>query len=487
MGIKYSSFAIRGIDVSAYNGNIDWSKVSANFAAIRVGYGRSVDNKFVSNWQNAKSRVRRIPYWYMDYYSNHNAGSAVNGLSDEEWGRTQAQNCWALLKDDPEGAVFLDIESGSSSYSPPIATVASRAQSIAKAFLQEMDVLNARTNGIYCSLGMLTWFSSWFKDRPLWVAWYNEAQTPATVLAAVKKNWLGKCLIWQYASDGDIDDNGSADGVSMGMQYSFLDLNAWLGTSEEYNSFFGQSAPITELYRVKILVYNLLVRSGPGQTYTRLRRADFPGEYSIYEEQNGYGRISASASEWISLNPEYTQKLDGSNPGGDVEETDPLYKVKILIYNLLVRTGPGKTYPYLRRANFPGEYNIYEEQNGYGRISAAESEWISLNTQYVQRLDSDNTPEEEPEQPTSLYAVKILIYNLSVRTGPGILYRFLRRANFPGEYNIYEEKNNYGRISQTKSEWINLSTKYVQRLDSKHVLSDQEKLDRLWATHPELH
>ena len=329
MGILFSTFSIRGIDVSQFNGTIDWSKVNCNFAAIREGYGRTIDSQFLTNWQNAKGRVNRIPYWYMDYYSNHNSGSAVYGMSDADWGAEQADNCWNSLKSDPEGIVFLDIENGNGSYAPALSTVATRAQTIAKAFLQRMDALNGKTNGIYCSLGLLTWFASWFKDRPLWVAWYNDAQTSSTVLAAVSKaGWTGKCYMWQYASDGDIDDNGTGDGISMGMQYNSLDLNGWLGTSQEYATFFTATTPVPveepeELYRVKILIYNLLVRNGPGILYTRLRRADYPGEYGIYEEKNGYGKISATLSEWISLNTEYVQRLDSTSEEPPTETPTP--------------------------------------------------------------------------------------------------------------------------------------------------------------------
>ena len=306
MGLKFSSFSIRGIDVSQFNGSIDWSKVSCFFAGIRVGYGRVLDTRFLTNWQNAKGKVKRIPYWYMDYYSNHNTNSSANGISDAEWGQIQADTCWETIKNDPEGIVFLDIENGNSSFAPAISTVATRAQTIARAFLERMDTLNGKTNGIYCSLGLLNWFAAWFKSRPLWVAWYNEAQTVQSVLNAVSNaGWSGKCLIWQYASDGDIDDDGAADGISMGMQYQFLDLNAWSATSEDYAVLFSYSQPEeeiedTELFKVKILINNLTVRTGPGTTFSRLRRASFPGEYSIYEENNGFGRISTTDSEWIS-------------------------------------------------------------------------------------------------------------------------------------------------------------------------------------------
>jgi hypothetical protein len=263
----------------------------------------------------------------MDYYSNHISGSPVNGVLDIDWGRAQADNCWAKLKADPEAIVFLDIESGNSSYVPPIATVAARAQAIAKAFLERMDSLNGKINGIYSSLGLLNWFGTWFKDRPLWVAWYNEPQTTTTVLNAVSKTgWTGKSLIWQYTSDGDINDDGVADGITMGMQSKFLDLNGWLRTAAEYNAFFSNAAePVeVELYKVNILISNLLVRSGPGILYPSLRHANFPGVYSIYEEKNGYGRISLAKNEWISLSTNFVQKM---SVGKGLRETEKIEKL----------------------------------------------------------------------------------------------------------------------------------------------------------------
>ena len=52
MGITFTSFPIRGVDVSQFNGNIDWSKVNCNFAVIRAGYGRTLDKRFKVNWAN---------------------------------------------------------------------------------------------------------------------------------------------------------------------------------------------------------------------------------------------------------------------------------------------------------------------------------------------------------------------------------------------------------------------------------------------------
>jgi len=111
-----------------------------------------------------------------------------------------------------------------------------------------------------------------------------------------------------------MDDDGAGDGVAMGMAYKTLDLNAWLGTSAQYTELFGKEVQQVALYRIKILIYNLTVRTGPGVLYPRLRRADFPGEYNIYEEKNGFGRISDIKSEWLSLSPDYVQKITTPTP-----------------------------------------------------------------------------------------------------------------------------------------------------------------------------
>jgi GH25 family lysozyme M1 (1,4-beta-N-acetylmuramidase) len=252
MGLKFSSFATKGVDVSQFNGTIDWAKIMADFSGIRVGYGHTIDTKFVENWLNSKGKVNRIPYWYMDYYSNHIQGWAGFGMEDNAFGSKQADICHGALKNDMEGAVFLDIENGNPKYAPALSTVSNRALAIAKGFLQHLDELNGKSNGIYCSIGLLTWFDDWFKDRPLWVAWYDEKQSISSVIKAVRATgWRGPVCIWQYASDGDMDDDGVGDGVAMGTKVMTLDLNALAITISQYSSLFGgwkvvQNVPVDQ-------------------------------------------------------------------------------------------------------------------------------------------------------------------------------------------------------------------------------------------------
>lgn len=246
MGLKYSSFAIRGIDVSQFNGTIDWVKLTVithNFCIHRGGYGRVTDSQFKRNWAESKGKVNRSIYWYMDYYSNHIKGWGVDNVSDRDWGRMQADACFAAQKHDPSVYVWLDIENGNPAYAPVLSSVATRAKTIAKAFLERMDELNKKKNGIYCSIGLLSWFDTWFKDRPLWVAWYNESQTVASVIKAVTATgWIGKCMIWQYASHGEIYGDGVAQGLNLGTKIKQLDLNVFMGTAADYEYLFG--APV---------------------------------------------------------------------------------------------------------------------------------------------------------------------------------------------------------------------------------------------------
>jgi len=248
MSIKYSSFPIRGIDCSTFNGVIDWTDMPANFSGIRVGYGRSLDTRFNVNWTNCK--INKFGYWYLDYYSNwYNSNSAAYGLSDTAWGKEQAENCYKFMG--CNDVVFLDIESGNPSYSPSI-TSNSRAKTMARTFLERMDQLNKKQNGIYCSLGLLSWFDTWFRTRPLWVAWYPYRSVQGLdasdiIYMVEKQGWKVKPIIWQYASDGIVNDDGIKAGKTyFKTQLDEMDLNGWVGTNAQYEQMFSTNVVIPD-------------------------------------------------------------------------------------------------------------------------------------------------------------------------------------------------------------------------------------------------
>jgi hypothetical protein len=106
--------------------------------------------------------------------------------------------------------------------------------------MTEYDRLSGGKCGIYCSPGFLGFFGDWFKNRDLWLAWYNRSLTKAQILAKVAGyKWTGKVNIWQYASDGDINNDCIADGLTLGMETAALDLNVYLGTLAEWSAWAG--------------------------------------------------------------------------------------------------------------------------------------------------------------------------------------------------------------------------------------------------------
>ncbi|MGI6204476.1 MAG: GH25 family lysozyme [Anaerovoracaceae bacterium] len=76
------SYEIRGVDVSAYQGNIDWETLASqniSFAFIKATEGSTyVDNKFSTNWTNARNTDLRV--------------GAYHFMSFETSGEKQAQN-----------------------------------------------------------------------------------------------------------------------------------------------------------------------------------------------------------------------------------------------------------------------------------------------------------------------------------------------------------------------------------------------------------
>lgn len=271
MGIKFTDFQLRGFDVSEFNGTIDWNKVTGNFIAIRVGYGNNIDVKFVQNADGAKKKgIDLIAYWYSDYYSNwYNTKHAAYGMTDKAWGIKQADNCYAAMKNYPFKILFLDVENITYAGWPKLSDAIAKehAQTINRAFIERMEQLGVKC-GIYASLGWLSWFYSWFRNKPLWVAFYpyRTAKVSAedVIYMCSKNGWLVDPLIWQYASDGDADDNGTADGKTFGMQYDFLDLNGWVSSGAEYSNLFWNEDTPNE-----VIIPPMNTRTIPVKTATR--------------------------------------------------------------------------------------------------------------------------------------------------------------------------------------------------------------------------
>ena len=171
---------LKGIDVSSYQGNIDWVKVKPyiDFAIIRCGWGnnsrRQDDTRFERN--AAMCKELNIPFGVYLYSYATNLDEA----------RSEVLHTLRLIKDKKlEYPVFLDVESKRQMNMRKEDLV-----EVVKYYCEEME-RNGYYVGIYASLNTLR---SHLDSRELdafdkWVAEWNDRFT-----------YKGKAGMWQHTS-----------------------------------------------------------------------------------------------------------------------------------------------------------------------------------------------------------------------------------------------------------------------------------------------
>ncbi|MCD8052344.1 MAG: peptidoglycan-binding protein [Clostridiales bacterium] len=180
-----SSVIYRGIDVSKWQGAVDWEKAAASgikFAIIRAGYGSSTsqkDPKFETNYAGAKAAGLLVGvYWYS--YATTTSGA-----------KAEAETCLECVGDkELDLPIYFDQE-----YEAKIlALTTAKRTSICKKFASVIEAAGYLP-GIYAS-------SSWFKSQL-----NAEELTSYSIWAA---QYASSCTcpvsydIWQYSSSGSV-------------------------------------------------------------------------------------------------------------------------------------------------------------------------------------------------------------------------------------------------------------------------------------------
>ncbi|MBD5452124.1 MAG: hypothetical protein HDR25_05745 [Lachnospiraceae bacterium] len=200
-----------GIDVSKYQGDIDWEKAKkagVYFAFIRVGYrGYGEEGKIASD-DNAKKNIQKA----------HDAGikvgiyffsQAINKPEASE----EADYCINFLKNNSLAdyislPVVIDYEYSSGSTKGRLENAnlsKSTHQSICDRFVQDVRDAGYK-GGIYANYQMLTndmqpTSSSLYNNTQYWIARYNEAT-----------HYSNNYRFWQYSSKGKVDGiSGNVD------------------------------------------------------------------------------------------------------------------------------------------------------------------------------------------------------------------------------------------------------------------------------------
>lgn len=105
----------------------------------------------------------------------------------------------------------------------------------------------------------------------------------------------------------------------------------------------------------------LNVRNKPSADGAKINATPFGSVLRVYEEKNGWCRISATKQEWVSA------KFVKPVKRGTVVNTA----------DLNVRTGPGAQFPKTGLLLKDQEVFAFEEQDGWVKISIADFKWVS--------------------------------------------------------------------------------------------------------------
>ena len=192
--------ALKGIDVSQWQGNIDWQKVKGagvQFAMLRAGYGRNnLDTKFHRNAQGAAAAGIPVGLYWFSYALN------------VEMARKEAQYAVELAKKYKiTWPIAYDLEYDTVSYAVKngVTITKSLATQMAIAFCEEIKRLGYIPM-VYTNLDYLNRYFD--RSKLPYDLWY--AQYASTASVADKE-------IWQYSSKGSVP--GIAGNVDMNHGY----------------------------------------------------------------------------------------------------------------------------------------------------------------------------------------------------------------------------------------------------------------------------
>ena len=255
---------IPGIDVSKWEGAVNWRQARANgarFAIVKTSQWVA-DPRFAENWRNAKAEgLPRGAYHYLDW-----------GLSE----LTQAKIfCDTMRGDWGEIPPCLDLEMNPTPYGLSAALVSGRVWN----FMTYVEEVTKRVPMLY--VGYYYW-NNWGSNDPgwahfpLWLPWY--ASEAWIKICSISNTGTGAPKPWKNWRFWQRTDRAS--GVAYGTQSLGVDENLFNGTEADLAAFCGGFIPVPVPVSVG-LSYRTLnacnVRSGPS-TYYPIVRVEKAGE-----------------------------------------------------------------------------------------------------------------------------------------------------------------------------------------------------------------
>ena len=415
---------IYGIDVSYYQGTIDWAKVKAagvKYAILRVGTSKGKDSTFERNYIGAKSVGMPIGVYYYSYASTvaqttSEANTVLSWLSGHKF----------------EYPVYFDIEDNS------LLTGLTKTDRTNLCIAFNTVLENA---GYFCGVySGKYWLSNYLDFNTLkskyaiWMAQYLNSGTDS-------KDYSDTYQMWQYSSTGSVD--GISGNVDLNVcYYDYPSIIMKLGK----NNFPENSTSDTLCGYYKCTAGSLTIRSGAGTSYSSLGTIPSGAEVAVVGFNSDYtwaNVIYNGVKGWSSMS--YLSYLRGfpaltvNYASGGVSATVPS-SVKPAAYGSMTVSGSNMKadgYEFvgwsMKRAS-DGKY--YSPSSGWSATSSAISPGTVLtfdNTMFNSSLKSETYTltamwNEVKKLTTGWYTVNTSSGTLNIRSGAGTSYSILKEA-----------------------------------------------------------
>lgn len=203
-------YPIRGVDVSYYQGEIDWQILAGEnieFAFIKATEGSShIDAKFKKNWEQAgETDLKRGAYHFFSFESS---------------GKTQAEHFISVVpKTAGDISPVIDIEFyGDRFYNRP---GAAETRTELQSLLDTLEAHYGVKPVIYATESSYSaYIRGHFDEYPLWIR---------NVYFSPNMGMPGKWTFWQYDSEAKLKGYSGEE--------EYIDLNVFSGSEKEWEEF----------------------------------------------------------------------------------------------------------------------------------------------------------------------------------------------------------------------------------------------------------
>ncbi len=350
-----SQYPVVGVDVSHYQGDIDWPVLSdqdIRFAYIKATEGSShVDRLFAENWEEAKQTELKV--------------GAYHFFSFDSSGKTQADNFIAQVAGH-NGMLppVLDVEYYADKMVNPPAPEAVRAE--LQVMLDRLTAYYRITPVIYSTEEVWeTYLSGHFEDYPLWIR--NVYTKPK-----IDEEWT----FWQYSNRERLDGYRGDE--------EFIDLNVFAGNEDDWEMWLEENGyEMADMSDSSDLSFDsLILLKSNGATCE-------PYENYVWsQEWTEYGWLNADNLRIRYELPERYKELPQITYGDDFEilYRDSVTYTSMSVFDDTFELRYRNQEPSILETLEPGTYYISIEVVEQGAYVEAEDEYETTGYECVCRL-----------------------------------------------------------------------------------------------------